>query len=66
MFSCEICEIFKNTYFEEYLQNDCFCSGALGDDIQDLCKNSLRRNFFTDHQNVSLLLQELREYDNCN
>ena len=22
MFSCEICEIFKNTYFEEYLPTD--------------------------------------------
>ena len=24
MFSCEIYEIFTNTYFEEHLQNDCF------------------------------------------
>ena len=34
VFSCEICEIFKNTYFEEQLQtraNDCFwqCSSLV-------------------------------------
>ena len=25
VFACEYCEIFKNTYFEKTLANDCFC-----------------------------------------
>ena len=36
MFSYEICEIFKNTYFEEHLQTTAFSSSSFKLDLVDL------------------------------
>ena len=34
MFSCEYCEILKNTYFQEHLQTTTFLYGAVAHDSQ--------------------------------
>ena len=36
MLSCEICEIFKNTYFEEHLPTTAFSSSSFKLDLVDL------------------------------
>ena len=51
--TCEYCQIFKNTYFEEHLQNGCFCDSAAS---LELKKNWIKALLFTFGWEVFLFL----------